>query len=307
MTSYDSWDSLDGMQVPISNTQTAPARVDEVRLGEERTVGLYPDTPGGTRTPAAYNLMGAPNYFENLVRSAQPQSSIAALPIDPITTRLVVGPVVQRSAWVDIFFPRAMVFDAGNNTQLAHTEKVQYARWGNVHLANYDTRLAERQPIPLSGQSIVWLTAEIETHGWGTDMTDVEKARAVRQIGWAEKKAMLPMWILERHLQFRAAEMLLDPTADKSFAAGHVLNKGAGTEWDQPGIDMLDDCSLAIQTVANATGYDNHQIIAVFTRASWDAALKNEAFRNHHAGVTMVARDDVKPHRGTDEEFPRRG
>ena len=289
---YESWDSLDGMHVPISAHQSVPARVDEVRVGDERTAGLVPDIPGGSRHPAAFDLMGAPNFFEDLVRS-KPQSAIAALPIDPITTRLVVGPAVQRSAWVDLFFPRAMVFDAGDSSLLARTEKVQYARWGNTHLGNYDTRLGERQPFQLSGQAMVWLTAEIETHGWATDMTDVEKARAVRQIGWAEKKAMLPMWILERRMQFKAAEMLVDTTAGRSFALGHVLNKGAGTEWDEPGVDMLDDCALGIQTVASATGYDNEQITVVFTRASWNAALKNDAFRAHHAGVTMVSRDDT--------------
>lgn len=258
-------------------------RVDEVTVGDERTVALYPDAAGAQ--PLAIDLNGAPNLAQDMFRIGQ--SAEAGSPVDPITTVIVLGKQYKSVAWVDIFFPPTFPLMSAANGMAVHT-KFLYPMWGTSHLGNFDTLLPEGAPYSFSGLDVAWVPGKIQTHGWASYVSMEEAARAQSSLSWVARKSALPMFIVNRGMQFRAAARLLDTTVDQTYALGHVLNKGPGTEWDQPGVDMRDDINLGLNTILGKVTTERQAVSLVLSNSSYDAALSNEGFRAWHNGIILT-------------------
>lgn len=269
---------LEGIALPTGQ-QT---RVDEVRIGDETTIGIYPNQRNAQ--PLAIDFLQAPN-FANDMRIGQ--SGVAASPVDPLTTVIVLGKQYKSVAWVDLFFqPTAPLQSA--STGLATSKSFMYPIWGTDHLQHFDTELPEGAPYGFSGLNVAWIPGEIEVHGWAAMVTIEEASRAQGSLNWVSRKAALPMFIVNRAMQFKAAEMLLDTTADATFAVGHVMNKTPGTEWDQPGIDMRADINAGITAILSKVTAERDSVTLVLSNSSYDSALLNEGYRDWHSGVILT-------------------
>ena len=273
---------LDGIFLPTEVGATT-AKVDELKIGDDRTAAVYPDRAGAQ--PIAVDFLGAPNLAEDMFRTIG-QSDVAQTPVDPLTTAIVVGKQFRSAGWVDLFFPPTLPLESATSG-LARSLTFRYQVWGDSHLDEYDTSLPEGTPWPFSGLDVVWEPGKMEPHGWASLVTMEEAARAVPSLNWIARKAALPMTIINRALQFSAARKLLDPTAEATFATGHVTNKAPGTEWDQPGTDMQVDAEMAIQTIASKVTVDRRAIVCVMSEKSYSAALRNTGFKEWHSGVLV--------------------
>ncbi len=276
---------LEGISLPTGGV----AKVDEVSIGGDTTVGLFPDQRGSQ--PVAIDFLRAPNLAEDMFRSSLGQSHVAASPVDPLTTAIVLGKQFKSVAWVDLFFPPTTPLESAAGG-LARSLSYQFPMWGTDHLDEYDTRLPEGAPYSVSGLDVAWLTGKMQPHGWAALVTLEEAARAASSLNWVARKASLPMTIVNRAMQFNAARRLLDTTAEVTFATGHVLNKAPGTSWDEPGVDMQADAEVAIQTIASQVSIDRRAITCVMSEASYGAALRNEGFRSWHTGILLQQSTD---------------
>ncbi len=275
---------LEGIALPMGGV----AKVDEVTIGGDRTVGLYPDQRGAQ--PVAIDFLRAPNLAEDMFRTLG-QSHVAESPIDPLTTAIVLGKQFQPTAWVNLFFPPTTPL-ASSAGGLARSLSYQFPMWGTEHLDEYDTRLPEGVPYSVSGLDVAWLQGKMEPHGWASIVTLEESARAAASLNWVARKASLPMTVVNRAMQFNAARRLLDTTAEVTYATGHVLNKTAGTEWDQPGVDMQADAETALQAIASKVTTDRRAITCVMSESTYGAALRNEGFKAWHTGIMLQQSTD---------------
>lgn len=279
---------LDGLVLPTPDGGQVRTRLDEHQVSaDESAPALFPDVAGGSRAaPLAFDWLSAPNYAEDLASRGAPQSEMAASPVAAITTAVVLGRARNRTEWVSLFFPGTLPLSS--NGGLATSENFLYQVWGTSHLGNFDTRLPERAPFSMSGLDSIWVEETIEAHGWATSISDTERARALRQTGWLMLKAELPMLICNRRLEFIAAEKLTDTTAESTFATGHITQLAPGAEWDQAGSDLRGDVMGGASLVARKCGAGLEDVTWVLSQSAYEAALRNDGYRQFHNGVALV-------------------
>lgn len=277
---------LDGIALPTPEGPTV-AKVDEFKIGDDRTTAVYADRAGGR--PLAIDWLGAPNAAEDFRIG---QADVAASPVDPLTTAVVLGKQYEDVEWVDLFYPPTMPME-GANRGLARNRNFQYPMWGTAHLEEFDTALVEGAPYGVSGLDVLWLASKLNTFGWASLVTLEESARAESLLNWVTRKAGLPMTIVNRAMQFQAYRQLIDTTAEVTYATGHVLNKGAGAEWDQPGVDMQADALAAVTTIGSKASVTERAITCVMTHQSYRAALQNEGYKAFHSGVLVPQNNNV--------------
>lgn len=254
--------------------------------GGADVAALFPDVPGGSRMAPLTYEMGFASPDQNVREMSQAEAG--QLPINPILTTLVVGQLYRSYRWVDEFFRPSSPL-AADGTGLATSESYTWPYWGKDHLAYHNTTLPERTPYGISGLSVGWLTGSLSTHGWASDITRRERALTSNFLSWATRKAALPMEIMGRWLQKQALDLLTDTTADATFATGHVMLKGVGTEWGGGG-DLKADVDVAVKAILGKVSGHPSMIHVKFARDSFTAALNDPGFKANSAGVVVLDR-----------------
>lgn len=271
---------LDGLVLPGSVSPTGEAtraRADAIQVDGVDINVLVPDV-AGRAAPLAYDFAS--------LRAAS-QESMATVPVDAISTSILLGTAITRAEWVDGFFPRLVPTDGGGDL-LASRPTWTYPSMGVEQLDDYDTALGPSQPYRTSGLSVVWLTESIATYGWAVGLTREEMALA-RGLGlnWTDRKMQLPAWIVRRSLEFQAAARLLDTTVGVTYASGNVTTLGGGAEWDNGG-DLLVDVGGAVDRISQEKNVDPADVVVVMTQSAFRAALKDAGYKASLSGVTLI-------------------
>lgn len=98
-------------------------------------------------------------------------------------------------------------------------------------------------------------------------------------LAWQARKAAIPLQVVRRDMAAKALVQLLDTTADVTFGSGHVINIGAGNEWNHAtGADMWGNIEAGADLIAADVPSVKSQLHLKLTRKSARAALRNPAF-----------------------------